>query len=89
MTHAAYDRYERQIALPEIGLAGQKLHAAHIAVIGAGGLALPRCLIWPGLGSEISRFTITTPSAPITSTARQFIRTPKPDKTKPRPLQNI
>ena len=37
MTHAAYDRYERQIALPEIGLAGQKkLHAAHIAVIGAG-----------------------------------------------------
>ncbi|MCB1652248.1 MAG: HesA/MoeB/ThiF family protein [Alphaproteobacteria bacterium] len=54
MTHAAYDRYERQIALPEIGLAGQKkLHAAHIAVIGAGGLgaaALPY-LAGAGIGN--------------------------------------
>src|SRR3954464_4528417 len=35
-------RYNRHIILPEIGMAGQeKLHAAKVLVIGAGGLGCP------------------------------------------------
>jgi adenylyltransferase/sulfurtransferase len=42
LTDAELDRYARQIILPQFGGAGQaKLKAAHVAVIGAGGIGCP------------------------------------------------
>lgn len=42
LSEAELDRYARHIILPQIGGAGQtKLKAAHIAVIGAGGIGCP------------------------------------------------
>jgi molybdopterin-synthase adenylyltransferase len=42
LTDAELDRYARHIILPEIGGAGQaRLKAAHVAIIGAGGIGCP------------------------------------------------
>jgi molybdopterin/thiamine biosynthesis adenylyltransferase len=42
LTHASDDRYARQLALPEIGPAGQRrLAAGRVLVVGAGGLGSP------------------------------------------------
>ncbi|OWY13421.1 thiamine biosynthesis protein ThiF [Thioclava sp. JM3] len=50
-------RYARQMILPEIGAAGQaKLAAAHVAVIGAGGLGCPVLQYLAGAG--VGRLTI-------------------------------
>ena len=42
LTDAELDRYARQIILPAFGGAGQaKLKAAHVAIVGAGGIGCP------------------------------------------------
>lgn len=53
-------RYARQMLLPEIGTEGQdKLSAAHVAVIGAGGLGCPALQYLAGAG--IGRLTVFDP----------------------------
>ncbi|MBL4769218.1 MAG: HesA/MoeB/ThiF family protein, partial [Rhodobacteraceae bacterium] len=54
------NRYIRQQILPEVGVAGQaRLHAAHIVVVGVGGLGCPalQCLVGAGIG----KITIVDP----------------------------
>ena len=56
---AAFD-YARQAALPEIGAAGQaRLAAAHVVVVGAGGLGCPVLASLAGAG--VGRLTIVDP----------------------------
>ncbi len=51
MGHQLMRRYDRQIILPEIGIAGQqKLAKANILIIGAGGLGCPLLLYLAGAG---------------------------------------
>ena len=46
-------RYSRQILLPDIDLAGQeKLRAASVLIVGAGGLANPAALYLAGAGVQ-------------------------------------
>ncbi|MEJ2001729.1 MAG: HesA/MoeB/ThiF family protein [Maritimibacter sp.] len=53
-------RYARQMLLPEVGVAGQaKLAAAHIAVVGAGGLGCPVLQYLAGAG--IGQITLFDP----------------------------
>ena len=55
LSDAQLDRYARHIVLKEIGGAGQSaLLAAHVAVIGAGGIGAPRASISPRPGSDES-----------------------------------
>lgn len=57
LTDAELDRYARQIILPVFGGAGQaKLKAAHVAVIGAGGIGCPAITYLAAAG--IGRLTI-------------------------------
>lgn len=57
LTDAELDRYARQIILPAFGGAGQaKLKAAHVAVIGAGGIGCPAITYLAAAG--IGRLTI-------------------------------
>jgi len=45
------NRYARQLALPEVGSAGQaKLAAARIIIVGAGGLGIPALTYLVGAG---------------------------------------
>jgi molybdopterin-synthase adenylyltransferase len=57
LTDAELDRYARHIVLPQIGGAGQaKLKAAHIVIIGAGGIGCPAIQYLAAAG--IGRLTI-------------------------------
>lgn len=57
LSDAELDRYARQIVLPQFGGAGQaKLKAAHIVVIGAGGIGCPALTYLAAAG--IGRLTI-------------------------------
>ncbi len=57
LTDAELDRYARQIILPAFGGAGQaKLKAAHVAVIGAGGIGCPAITYLAAAG--VGRLTI-------------------------------
>lgn len=51
LTADAFSRYDRQLKLPGIGLSGQQaLKAAHVAVVGAGGLGAPVLAYLAGAG---------------------------------------
>ena len=66
LTDAELDRYARQIILPAFGGAGQaKLKAAHVAVIGAGGIGCPAITYLAAAGQPI-------PPAPISATCASF-----------------
>jgi len=57
LSDAELDRYARQIILPQFGGAGQaKLKAAHIAIIGAGGIGCPAITYLAAAG--VGRLTI-------------------------------
>lgn len=57
LSDAELDRYARQIILPQFGGAGQaRLRAAHIAVIGAGGIGCPTITYLAAAG--VGRLTI-------------------------------
>lgn len=57
LSDAELDRYARQIILPQFGGAGQaKLKAAHVAVIGAGGIGCPAIAYLAAAG--VGRLTI-------------------------------
>ena len=54
------DRHARQIALPEVGAAGQaRLARAHVLIVGAGGLGSPAIMYLAGAG--IGALTIVDP----------------------------
>lgn len=66
LTSLAYQLYGRQMILPEMGQAGQeKLNAATVAVIGAGGLGSPALLYLAGAG--VGRILIIDDDAVETS----------------------
>src|SRR5438067_8812264 len=51
LTSAELSRYERQLVLPEVGLSGQeRLRAASVVVVGAGGLGSPAALYLAAAG---------------------------------------
>ena len=51
LTHSEFQRYSRQLLLPEVGLQGQeKLKASSILVIGAGGLGSPASIYLAAAG---------------------------------------
>lgn len=57
LSDAELDRYARQIILPQFGGAGQaKLKAAHVAIIGAGGIGCPAITYLAAAG--VGRLTI-------------------------------
>ncbi|MDZ3830611.1 MAG: HesA/MoeB/ThiF family protein [Sphingopyxis sp.] len=57
LSDAELDRYARQIILPQFGGAGQaKLNAAHVAIIGAGGIGCPAITYLAAAG--VGRLTI-------------------------------
>ncbi|OHD09638.1 HesA/MoeB/ThiF family protein [Sphingopyxis sp. RIFCSPHIGHO2_12_FULL_65_19] len=57
LSDAELDRYARQIILPAFGGAGQaRLHAAHVAIIGAGGIGCPAITYLAAAG--VGRLTI-------------------------------
>ena len=57
LSDAELDRYARHIVLPQIGGAGQmRLRAAHVAVVGAGGIGCPALLYLAAAG--VGRLTI-------------------------------
>jgi len=68
-------RYSRHILLPEIGIDGQqKLHAAHVLVIGAGGLGSPISLYLAASG--VGRITLCDhDKVDLTNLQRQIVHT--------------
>ena len=52
LTDEELERYARQVVMPEIGEAGQRiLLNAHIIIIGAGGLGAPVIMALAGAGA--------------------------------------
>lgn len=69
-------RYDRQLGLPELGNGGQqKLAAAHITVVGAGGLGSSLLFSLAGIGVKNLRI-IDHDTVSLTNLNRQFLYTP-------------
>ena len=72
MSGAELARYRRQITLPEVGVAGQeKLRAAHVLVVGTGGLGSPVALYLGTAG--VGRITLVDhDTVDVTNLQRQI-----------------
>ena len=75
LTDEELERYARQVVMPEIGEAGQKiLLDAHITIIGAGGLGAPVIMALAGAGAGHLTL-IDDDNVSVTDLNRQFIHT--------------
>ncbi|HSH29456.1 MAG TPA: molybdopterin-synthase adenylyltransferase MoeB [Thiohalobacter sp.] len=76
-------RYSRQIMLPDFGIeAQQRLNAAHVLIIGAGGLGSPAALYLAAAG--VGRLSIADPDRVEVSNLQRQILHGQPDLDRPK-----